>query len=178
MRKVPDSFKESLDKQFNGKIRVRWSNKDQEWHVEEKINRGSLDTPVDDQDDTAIRYRDGYGFICSIRPGDRMPCPKCNSELKVPINEFAEVKCDYCRMKGRNTSIISGFFELGDILLEHLRRLDPVRGWRDKFTYETYDEHRQRIIDKQIENMSPIWSDNYRRLVGIPQVGWRKTAYE
>jgi hypothetical protein len=28
------------------------------------------------------------------------------------------------------------------------------------------------ILDKQIENMSPIWSDNYRRLVGIPMVGY------
>lgn len=173
MRNPPDSFKESLDKQFNGKLRIRWSDKEQEWQIEEKISRASLpDQLVDDWDDHAIRARDGYGYVCGVRPGDRMPCPKCGTELKVPVNHFAEVKCDYCRLKGRNSSIIAGFFELGDMLLEHLRRLDPIRGWRDKFIYGTFDEHRQAQIDKEIENMSPIWSDAYKRLVGIPMVGY------
>ena len=174
MIEAPKSFKESLKTQFNDRIRIRWSDKDQEWQIEEKIARASLPQEhLDDQwDDDAIRQRDGYGFICSVRPGDRMPCPVCNTTLKVPVNEFAEIKCDYCSMKGRKTSLIAGFFELSDILLEHLRRLDPLRGWRESHTYEVYDEWKQKVMDKEIENMSPIWSDNYRRLVGIPMVGY------
>lgn len=172
MREAPESFKESLKTQFNGLLRIRWSDKRQEWQIEEKIARASGNRPADDYHDEAIRFRDGYALVCSVRPGDRMPCEKCNSTLRVPVGHFGEVKCDYCKAKGRNTSIIVGYFPLNDLLLEHLRKLDPIRGYRETLKYEGYDTFAQRKMDQEIENMSPIWSDNYKRLVGIPMVGY------
>lgn len=171
---APKSFKDSLETQFNGRLRIRWSNKNSEWQIEEKISRGHLlNRHIDDMyDDEALRWRDGYSLVCSVRPGDRMPCSVCNTELSVPIHEFAEIRCPYCSSKGRKVSIIAGFFPLGDILLEHLRRLDPLRGWRDENVYEIYDEWRQKQMDKEIEDMSPIWGDYFKRLVGISQTGY------
>ena len=171
---APSAFKESLKMQFNDRLRVRWSNSKHEWQIEEKIARPTGDYSLDDPNDDHLRLRDGYGYVCSVTPGDRMACPKCGNELKVPIYHFAEVKCDYCQVKGRPSSVIVGHFPLNDMLLEHLRKLDPLRGWRDRNVYGNYDEHLEKIADKKIEDMSGIWADAHAQVVGIESVGYTK----
>lgn len=174
METAPRSFTESLKTQFGGRLRIRWSPKQQQWQIEEKIARSTGDMPQDSYNDEATRLRDGYALVCTVTPGDRMPCPKCRTTLYVPVFHFGMVKCDYCAVQGRNTNIIAGHFPLNDSLLEHLRRLDPIRAYRDDFIYPEYNEWIEKKIDQKVEDLTPIWSDHYRRLVGIPMVGYSK----
>jgi hypothetical protein len=127
-------FHQQLHDQFGGRFRVRWSDKQQEYHLEQKAERGRVDLPPstdefgrwDTYDDLYIRARDGYHLIMRIRNGDRMPCPICGLEVKVPVMETRETHCERCRVQGRDGRIAAAFFPLGDRLLEHLRYIDPM----------------------------------------------------
>ena len=61
----PESFVEKLDREFRGRLRIRWSTERQEWHIEQKIRRGLFPGTKpsklgwDDTTDAYIRHRDG-----------------------------------------------------------------------------------------------------------------------
>lgn len=134
MPKEPSiDFQNRLARLFDDRLRCRWSNKRGEWHIEYKIAPGrQMKFPVDSYDDGAIRARDGYAFILAVRDGDRMPCPKCGLTLRVPLFKMAEVKCEYCALKGRDGRYPACYFPLeGDALISYLAKIDPYRGWRD-----------------------------------------------
>jgi hypothetical protein len=177
MRLAPDDFVNRLNDTFRNELRIRWSNKLNQWQIEQKINNPKeLGYRFDDEwHDDAVRQRDGYALVCSVYPGDRAKCPKCNNELKIPTFKFGEVKCSYCALKGRESRVIAGFFPLTDLLIDHLKKLDPTRGWRDSITkaIEIKNEKIERSKEREIENHTEaVWKDNYNQIAGIPQVGY------
>lgn len=175
--RAPDSFVEALSSLFGDRLRVRWSTKRQEFHIEQQVGRAALPpVRISEADDDMIRARDGYAFVMAVRSGDRMPCPDhCGATLPVPIFACAEVKCERCKRNGRDARHVAGFFPLGDRLLEYLRSIDPSH--RDPYDLirqldarnAQLEATRKRDASNDIEAAT---LDNFNRLVGIQSVGY------
>lgn len=171
-----ETFLTNLDRAFDGRVRCRWSNATQSFHIEQKVGR-ALVPPlfIEDGRDDLIRARDGYHPVMEIREGDRMPCPSCRSELKVPVRDTADIRCGYCQLKGRTTRVVAGFWPLDDSLIDHLRKIDPYRDGFDELAAEA-DAHNQRLMKSAENKLSDVVTskadEDYRRLVGIPMVGY------
>jgi hypothetical protein len=171
---APSSFLDSLHRVFDGRLRCRWSYKRNEFHIEYKVAPGRIvNCPVATEDDPAIRARDGYAFVLAVRTGDRMPCPVCGYELKVPLFELAETKCDYCRLSGRDGRYPACYFPLNDRLIDYLRKIDPLRTWREGMAYRA-DAFNNRLMaqrEREFENIvEDAIKDDYRKVAQIPTV--------
>jgi hypothetical protein len=176
MYTVPTDFARALEREFQGRLRVRWSTQRQEWHVEQKIRRGLADFPADPNgSDEHQRLRDGYMYILSIRPGDRMPCPRCASTLKVPHLEFREIICDFCKFTGKEYKVAAGYWPLNDKLIERLKELDPERSMTK--VQRTQVDARNRALEeaqqKHVLNVSlGTAADDFVQITGIPMTGY------
>lgn len=132
---VPDDFKARFLAEFPT-YRIRWSLKDSNWHIEQRIIGESIPPfDISPEDDTLIRFRDGCWRVMAIQPGDRMPCPGiiqkrprqvCGFSLNVPHRVTREVVCPICRSKGRDGRTIATFWPFDECLIEHLRRGNPL----------------------------------------------------
>ena len=152
---APRDFVRRLEREHLGRLRIRWSKAWGRWEIEEKVGRAAL-APfrLSEIDDSHIRARDGYAYVMSIMPGDRMACPRCHTTLKVPIMELKEIICDYCRFKGRDGGVYASYWPLGEKLLEHLWKISPYTGRDAKRAAQEADrenEARQAAIDKKTE---------------------------
>lgn len=127
---IPDSFAERLEQEFRGRLRVRWSDARQEFHVEQKVGRGAFN-PLPPRFrsqaehrrryDAHVRASDGYALVMVVRPGDRAGCDRCGQTLKVPTFASKEVKC------ACGASQVLAYFPLSDSLIDHLKGMDPER---------------------------------------------------
>jgi hypothetical protein len=174
--RAPDSFVAALSDMFNDRLRIRWSHKRNEFHIEQQVGRAALPPiHISEADDDLIRARDGYAFVLAVRPGDRMPCPECAATSARSDFRCAEVKCERCKASGKDARYVAGFFPLGDMLLEYLRSIDPSR--RDPYDIIRQLDRRNALLERtrtrdasnQIEAAT---LDNYKRLVGIQSVGY------
>lgn len=131
-------YEEEFIQAFSGRFRLRWSDKQQEYHVEQKLSVGNpnLIPPTyqnpnthgveyDTYSDEWIRAKDGYFFVMAIRPGSKMPCPVCNMPVDVPQLMTAESSCPYCKVMGRDGRYVAAYYPLNHILIEHVKTLDP-----------------------------------------------------
>jgi len=179
---APREFLKRLESEFRGRYRLRWSNQRGEWLIEEKLQRGEFGSfSLDEESDVFIRMRDGYGLVCTIRTGDRMPCPRCRTTLLVPVKEFAEVVCGFCKQQGRKATTIAGFFPLNDDLIYHLRRINPDTPWHETLVAEidAQNVQRQTSLDRSIDTIAEAtWGDNHRQLFETPTVGYTKNTHK
>lgn len=132
---VSEEFSKQLEQEFNGRFRVRWSNRRSAYQVEFKVQPGQvLEPPMtlsgayDTYNDDYIRARDGYDFLVEVTRGDRMPCPHCGFDVKLQPLQMREAKCEYCTLHGRDGRVSAVFYPLNHVLIEHLRFIDPVTG--------------------------------------------------
>lgn len=175
--KPPVEFTTRLNHLFDHRLRCRWSHQRDEWHIEAKVAPGQvLNCVVKDNDDDALRAQDGYAYVMSIRTGDRMPCPRCSHEVEVPIFKIGDIVCSYCKMQGQQAHITAAYFPLeSDALTQHLIRFDPLRSYRDTIAKDA-DAHNAAVAkqkEKEFDwNTKSAILDDYRRLVGIPTVGY------
>jgi len=174
--KAPDSFVELLRRAFDGRYRIRWSDRDQEFHLEHKVATAVIPpVRIESDRDDLIRARDGYDYVMSVRQGDRMPCPECGLTLKVPVRDTWQITCGYCKLKGRTTHVVAGFWPLDDTLIDHLRKIDPYRGAQKELTAVADQRNRLLLQAQENDAMAPGYAaadDLYRRLVGIPLTGY------
>lgn len=171
---APSQFSQLLHQAFDGRLRIRWSSRLNEWHIEQRVGR-PLFPPhhISEGDDDGIRARDGYHYVMSVRTGDRMPCPECGLQLSVPVMDTWDIKCGYCASKGRTRSVIAGFWPLNDRLIAHLQKIDPNRDV--DIAGETDAANRCLLQRQEDDAMRPgeaYVNDRYNRLVGIEQTGW------
>lgn len=173
---APTEFTKQLEQTFQGRLRIRWSSKRREFHIEQKVGRmAPAPQRISEADDDMIRARDGYHFVMSIREGDRMPCPECGFEIKVPVMDTADIRCTYCEMTGKQTRVVAGFWPLNERLIEHLRKIDPLRGGQKELAdaADRYNELLVQAAENQISNDGyAALEERYNRLVGIPQTGY------
>jgi hypothetical protein len=178
---APESFVEKLESEFRGRLRIRWSTERGEWQVEQKIRRGLFPGTKpskrgwDESTDAYVRYRDGYLHVLSVRTGDRMPCPRCGHELKVPFMETHVLRCAYCRMQGKEPHIPAVFIPLGDSLIYHLKRLDPENPISERLG-EDIDRANAALAasnERDALNAGDAKAhEDYNKIVGIPQFGY------
>lgn len=119
---APSAFAKRLERDFQGRLRIRWSDSSNQWLIEEKVGRASAPAHARSYDDNLTRAAQGYSLVLTVAPGDRERCRKCGSTVKLPVFDFAETKCQTCGSLTR-----SCFWPLTDMLLEHLRKIDPLR---------------------------------------------------
>jgi len=184
---APSSFTRQLQREFDGRYRLRWSKKRQEWHLEQKVGVGAADLPfrLDEEDDSLVRAKDGYFFVMAIRPGDRGPCPgvdystnpptPCGATLKVPIKETAEVKCERCELAGRDPYFPLAYFPLDDTLIQHIRHIDFALGHNEHIARMQDNVNEMLMATNKKDALNEIDDVSYdvRKLIaGIEQVGY------
>jgi hypothetical protein len=178
---APDSFVEKLEREFRGRLRLRWSHERNEWHVEQKIRRGLFPGTKpskkgwDETADAYIRHRDGVLYIMSVRTGTAMDCFRCGTELKVPYMETHFVSCPLCKVRGYTNAYPVVFFPLGDSLIDYLRKIDPENPISERLNEDM--ERQNELLADQMERDAlrmgeAAAHERYNRLVGIPQTGW------
>jgi hypothetical protein len=182
------TFEDKLLSTFRGRLLIRWSNQRGEWHIEQRIRRGLLEgiAPTkkgwDESSDAYRQYRDGTVLVMAVRTGDRMPCPRCGTELKVPYMETEHLKCFGCkRLKGENRHVVAVYMPLGDVLIDHLKAIDPERSHSQDLD-ERVDAANVKLEDAMVRAAvlqgDAAVHEDYRRIVGIQQVGLSgKTAF-
>lgn len=153
---IPTWFEEALEREFQGRLRLRWSKRRKEWHLEERVGRGIFAPPrrVEPDDDRVIRARDGYSFIAAIQPKDTRGCPECHLPIRVPHLKFKEVRCEYCGFRGLSGRLVLAYFPFSHALLEHIRKHDPLRD-RTQQNVKEVDLHNQRLelgLDRDFTN--------------------------
>lgn len=179
---APDSFVELLDLTFDHRLRIRWSRECNEWQIEQFVKRGLFPGQKrpkrgvwDETRDAYVRQRDGVIHILSVRTGDRMPCPHCGTELKVPFGRTEVLNCDYCRLRGKPHAVPAMFVPLNDRLIDYLKRIDPTSD-ANQALLEQIDRENEIVEREQIASaINPTmaaFEQDYRRIVGIPQVGF------
>lgn len=173
---APKNFRDRLEQAFQGRLRIRYSDRERAWHIEQQVGRAVVAPIAIEADrDDLIRARDGYHFVMSIREGTRMPCPVCHYELEVPAFDTADIRCGYCALKGRQTRVVAGFFPLNDFLIDHLRKIDPLRGAQRELAEQADRANALRLKAAEADLSDTVISaasDDYRRLVGIPMTGY------
>lgn len=173
---APDSFVSRLHEAFDGRLRIRFSDAEQNFHIEQKVGRAVVaPVRVDEGRDDLIRARDGYHPVMTITPGDRMRCPACHYTLQVPVRDTADVRCGFCALKGRTTRVVAGFWPLDDSLIDHLRKIDPLRDGQSELAEEADRHNRMLLQAEEDAAVAPGFAyadENFNRLVGIPQVGY------
>lgn len=187
MYSVPDDFQSQLDNAFHGRFRVRWSYKRAEFQLEQKVGTGQvlLPPPIDPDaispyydtySDEWIRARDGYFLVMSLRNGDRMPCPICGLEVRVPIRETKESHCDYCRSHGRDGRYVAAFYPLNHLLIEKIQDLDPLNGGIGRARRRMLDKRgvAQKAELKQNLDQADyiVTSDSRNQIEGNPHSGY------
>lgn len=174
---IPTAFEDKLRRAFDGRLRIRWSAKSREFRIEQKVGR-AITAPVrlDEGRDDLICARDGFDYLLTVRSGDRMLCPECEwTELKVPVRDFQDIRCPYCASKGKQGRVVAGFWPLDDTLIEHLQKIDPLRG-ASKELAAAADRRNEALLASQEREFSnkilAHGSDHYNELVGIPSFGY------
>lgn len=185
MYSIPDEFASELEDMFHGRFRLRWSEKRACFMLEQKVQTGQLLAPppidpdapdhFDTYSDEWIRFRDGYFLTMEIRPGDRMPCPVCGLEVKVPILETRESICFNCVLQGRDGKYKAAYYPLNHLLLQHIRDIDPyfdtIHNIRKRL--EARDRERiARITREQVEKADAVVLDNKNQIEDNPMVGF------
>lgn len=172
---APQAFTTRLQETFEGRLRIRWSHSAHEFQIEQRVARGLINFPAALTDDEHIRLRDGYFYVMSIRSGDRMPCPRCQQQLTVPVREIKELSCDRCKAAGLEHRVAAGFFPLDDTLITYLKAMDPLRGASRELRAKV-DAHNARYTDAQrqavLDRTYAAGADNFNRIAGIPNVGY------
>ena len=177
---APDSFVDKLERNFRNRLRIRWSVEDRSWHIEQKVKRGLFPGTKpsklgwDESTDAYIRHRDGVILVLSVRTGDRMPCPKCGHELKVPYMQTHVVTCKMCKLRGKHSHVPAVYFPLSDALLDFLRSIDPENPVSERLAEDLDNQNEALAATMErdaLRDGTNAAALDYNRIVGIPQVG-------
>lgn len=133
---VPTYFEDQLDRAFRGRLRIRWSLRDGQWHIEQKLGNigdayAGRGKRVDTWYDELVRQRDGYSLVMKVANCERIPCPRCRTTLNVEYGKTSMVVCTTCTAEGKDGRIASGYWPLGSRLIDHLCSIDPERASRN-----------------------------------------------
>jgi len=180
MYRVPEDFEKRIEREFEGRLRIRYSKRKNEFHIEQKIGRKLSNVPVLDYDDDLIRKKDGYLFVLAISVGDRKPCPRCGLTLHVPVKEFREISCDFCRIRGMEHKTSGGYFPLNDSLIDYLKSLDPIRGASMRLRAKVDMANRNHAMALETETINTALdaaNDDFSKIAGIPRVGYTGSTH-
>lgn len=171
--RLPEQFQERLEEEFGDLLRVRYSNKFEEWHVEQKTRRGLAGFPQgqdqDRFDDNLIRYADGYMWIMSIKQGTRFSCYSCHMPMDAPTRKLKMVSCDHCRRKGKDHYRMACHWPFDETLIEELKRLSKGIDDTNQKLQVKNELLQQQQIRAAIDPALDAHLDDFHRVVGNPQ---------
>lgn len=167
---IPSWFSAALRAEHDGRLRIRWSDRAQQFLIEQKNFPGRGDKVPAGDSDRAIQLRDGYVFVLGVTPGDRAKCPRCGLSTRVPVMKMKFATCSHCNKEFR-----ACYWPLGWGLLQWLRWSDPYRDGLDRISREL-DRHdsaqqgaKRRALSNDIED---ITKDEFTNLFQIQSVGY------
>ena len=179
---IPEIFLEDLKVEFQDRLRAKFSRKQNATLIQQRMARnviGSLNRKFLKHDDERRQHlAEGYKTIMTVAASETIRCPECCMKLEVPKLETRQIKCLYCKLKGRKTQVTSGYYPLNSSLINHLKAIDPMRNMDNNLVQATMDQN-ERIAKQQqkqlYDNAHDYASDNLNRLMGIPVVGYAGT---
>lgn len=186
MSYIPPDFAKRLQREFDGRLRIRWSDQREAFQIEMQAGRRNWNLPLyRDRIDATTRARDGYVLVMEVQPKPTLKCPKrvsqdpdaqrCGVKLDLPARQFVEVTCLNCRAHGRMGRTRAEYWPLDDQLLDRLKQMDPKRQWAYRTAAEVdLANQRQRLSD-EAEAFGIIDAANYdyrKRMADIQQVGY------
>lgn len=178
---APAQFQKQLADRFGGRLRIRWSPRRGEWHIEQKSARAKVVAVFDEGNDRHIRSRDGYAFVMALRPGPHVDCPTCGRLLKAPIRATAEVICPACQATGnKDARVMASYYPLDDSLLEYLHFISPEcdgakRAARDQ---DRSLELREQTLERDTQNTTHAGlKEDWKHMVGIQSVGYTGRSF-
>ncbi len=174
---IPQTFLDDLDVEFQGRLRARFSGMQQAVIIEQKVGRNILPSLKRDRYTNERRQSlaEGYMPIMTVSVSEKVRCPECNYWLEVPNRETKQIRCFSCKLKGRTSLIIAGYFPLNSFLINHLKEIDPVRNMDKDMTQELdrQNERKAELMQRQLSNDAESYaSDNLNQLMGIPTFGY------
>lgn len=171
---APKAFVDSLERQFNGRLRVRWSEARSEWQIEQKTRRARVPKRRIEagrpDEDRLRRAADGYQFVLAVKPGNRDRCPKCRTMQGIPELRMVQTKCVRCQAPFQSV-----YYPLGDMLLEHLRYTDPYRGGTERVfaDQDKADAAVRAAQARQHHNeFENVIKDSFNEIANIPTFGY------
>lgn len=174
---APAEFVSTLEREFQGRLRIRWSPLREQWHIEEKVGRGIFEVPLKEHDDRFVRVRDGYVHVMAIQPQDWMHCPACRSKVDVPRFETAEAKCQSCCAKGRDARWRAAFYPLNHHLITFLKRIDPLRTVEFEGTDKSSVDELTRLADAANERRDQVKTrDTHNHIEAATHDNWKDLA--
>jgi hypothetical protein len=178
---APSAFVQGLHSILGEDYRVRWSFASRDWHIEQRVGpRRAVDGVIANDADDHIRARDGYWLVMRVRDGDRMPCPDCQSTLRVPVRKIGEATCDWCRAQGKTGRHTAAFWPLDDSLLMELKRTRPENAREIVKAADERNRLRVAALQRDVANSIETGTkEHWTKLVGIPSVGYtgRETSW-
>lgn len=186
MSYIPPSFAARLQREFDGRLRMRWSNQRRAYQVEVQCGRRTHDVPLfNPQDDDKVRARDGYARVMEVLPHPHFECPtrvsqepnapRCGVKLDIPMRQRVEVTCLNCRQHGRDGRTRAEYWPLDDRLLDRLKQIDPKRQWAHQQVREMDLENKRAELRQELDVMNDLDAFNYDwypRIAGIQSVGY------
>lgn len=182
---IPEYFKEALETRFQGRFRIRWSDVEGVFLLEQKVRRAIAEgfAPIVIKSErhrkltyeNQVRARDGYVLSMKITPGTHTYCPRCNAKMNVPVYKTAQVACPICAQSGYRSVFAGGHWPLNDSLLHELDRTDPDRGGNERVfrAQQAAMEFKEKMQEYAItSNADAAFRERFNRLVGIPQTGY------
>lgn len=177
----PGDFEAKLEREFRGRLRIRWSTKRGEWHIEQRVRRGMLEGQKpskkgwDESRDEYVRYRDGYVLVMAVTTGDKWACPICGHDMNVPFMQTTHVRCDFCKLQGKSGRQSVVHMPLGDVLMNHLKSIDPENPISEKLAEDLDRQNEALARTMETDAIRPTeaaFEERYNRIVGIPQFGY------
>ena len=175
---IPIEFTERLEREFQGRLRARYSPSKNLVFIEQRATNGLMYTPKRKHlkdEDQVIRLKDGCFLVMTVTPGTKTECPKCHFTIDVPLYESKMITCSQCAKQGQNTKIPLAFFPLNDSFIEYLQKIDPHKGLTDKQIQKMNEDNEQIVKQQQrtLFNQAEAYNDDHwNALVGIPQFGY------
>ncbi len=160
---------------FGSRLRLRWSVRFAAWFIEEQVGRAALlPIRVEEWDDGLICARDGYRPVMMIQPGTKMACRSCHLPIPVPVMETAEARCDACLRRNIDARFMTSYYPLGEVLIDHLRRIDPEAqaGLKDRILSEEAREERLRRHSAEAQDREGAAQFKDALLDQIPTAGF------
>jgi hypothetical protein len=187
---IPDYMHEQIERRFNGRFRLRWSEVEQMYLFEQKVRRGLAEgmAPLSFKNgqerklrlEDVIRARDGYILTMQISPGTSTRCRICNTTLAVPAFKTAQIACPYCAVKGRTVTQTVGYFPISDSLLDELEWMDNEKGGDKRRAIKAEQIEARREAEALYKVTAPAeaaFRQDFNKLVGIPQKGMNGKVY-
>lgn len=188
MSYIPPSFRARLQREFDGRLRLRWSHQRSAYQVEVQCGRRTHDIPLHNpQDDDCIRAREGYARVMEVLPRPAFDCParvsqepgapRCGVKLEVPMRERVEVTCLNCRQHGRDGRTRAEYWPLDDRLLDRLKQIDPKRQWAHQQVNEMDLGNKRAEMRAELDTLNELDAfnlDYYSTLAGIPSFAYTK----